>query len=238
MKLRSRFVILAFAVLLIAASFVLWPGIDLTASGLFYNPQTGFFLRDNPVLLFLHHLSYSAPRLLGGGLIAGLLCAALRRKPFLKLSAKAWLFLILALVIGPGLIANGAFKDHWGRARPREVSEFGGSAQFTAALIPAKQCQHNCSFVSGDGAFGFFLPVFAYITPRRYSRRVFWSGMGFGVLFSFARLATGAHFLSDIFFAALFMQLALLLLHIFMFGYQASFAYWRLWLFAGQTKDY
>jgi len=30
------------------------------------------------------------------------------------------------MIIGPGLLVNTVFKEHWGRARPSQVEEFGG----------------------------------------------------------------------------------------------------------------
>ena len=36
------------------------------------------------------------------------------------------LFLVLVAALGPGLLINVVFKDHYGRPRPREVQELGG----------------------------------------------------------------------------------------------------------------
>lgn len=150
-------------------------------------------------------LAFYGARVLAAAFLILSLVSWLRHKKFV-LDAKAWAFLLLALLIGPGLVANVGFKDHWGRARPREIAEFGGSEKFSPALVPHfDKAKSNGSFVSGDGAFGFFFPAFAYVAPRRLSRRVFWGGMAVGGLFGFCRLATGAHFFSDIVYAAFFM---------------------------------
>jgi lipid A 4'-phosphatase len=144
------------------------------------------------------------------------------------LDSKAWLFLFLALLIGPGLVANVGFKDHWGRARPREIAEFGGSQTFSPALTPQfEKARANGSFVSGDGSFGFFLPAFAYVVPRRLSRRVFWGGMAAGSAFGFSRLASGAHFFSDIVYAAFFMLAIGASLHALMYGLSETKARWK-----------
>jgi lipid A 4'-phosphatase len=153
-----------------------------------------------------------------------------RRRPFLKLSGKAWLFLFLGLLIGPGFVANVVFKDHWGRARPREVVEFGGTAAFSPAFYIRKECSINCSFVSGDASFGFYLPAFAFVAPSRRSRRVFWSAMALGSLFAAARVIIGAHFLSDILFAAFFMLIVNTLLHSAMFGRKKTAKCWKNWM--------
>ena len=54
---------------------------------------------------------------------------------------------LAALLLGPGWVVNEALKNHWGRARPEQVSDFGGAQRFTPALQPADQCVKNCSFV-------------------------------------------------------------------------------------------
>ena len=73
--------------------------------------------------------------------------------------ARCW-FLVAVLVVGPGLVANSIFKDNWGRARPREVVELGGTKPFTPPLLPATSCSRNCSFVSGEASSMFVLPGF------------------------------------------------------------------------------
>jgi lipid A 4'-phosphatase len=216
-----------FALLLICAA--IFPQLDLLASGLFYKSGQGFFLAGNEPFVALQWLAYYGARALGVALALLALAAFLRRGSILAVDKKGWLFLLLALLIGPVLIANAGFKDHWGRARPREVTEFGGSRSFSPALVPQANARPNESFVSGDGAFGFFLPSFAYIVPPKWSRRVFWGCMGLGGLFGLARLVMGAHFLSDILYAAACMLMASAGVHAAMYGRAATAARWRGW---------
>jgi lipid A 4'-phosphatase len=235
---RPLFVILLTCglVALGVGAFVLWPQMDLAASGLFYTPGRGFFLRDVLPVRVLGWLVYYGARALGGALAVSGLIAALRRRPFLRLSGKAWLFLLLGLLLGPGLVANVVFKDHWGRARPREVMEFGGAAHFTSPLVLSGECASNCSFVSGDGAFGFYLPSFAYVVLPRRRRSVFWGGMALGGLFGAARILAGAHFLSDVLFAAVFMLLTSAFLHAVLYGWRETASCWRSWLPLGKRR--
>jgi lipid A 4'-phosphatase len=226
-----RALLLGFLALFTLAAFAVWPQIDLIVSGWFYHSDGGFFLADTPVLEAVHVIAYRGARILGLVFILLAVVAASRRRPVLRLDAKAWAFLLLGLLIGPGLVANGALKDHWGRARPREITEFDGWAQFTPALVPSDQCKRNCSFVSGDGAFGFYLTAFAFVIPLPRSRRYFWAGMGAGAVFAFARIAAGAHFLSDNVYAAILMLAVLTALHAIMYGRAKMRRYWRFWLF-------
>ena len=111
------------------------------------------------------------------------------------------LYLALAFVLGPLLIVNAGFKDHWGRARPQAVQAFGGTSQYSAPLRPSDQCARNCAFVSGHAAFGFFLGAPWLICDRR--RRWQWLALGLamGVGFGLARVLQGRHFPSDVVFA-------------------------------------
>ncbi len=61
-------------------------------------------------------------------------------------------FLILSVVIGPGLIINAVFKDHWDRPRPRDVVEFGGMLQCTPAPLRGESGE---SFPCGHCSVGF-----------------------------------------------------------------------------------
>ena len=118
---------------------------------------------------------------------------------------KSWR-LTLALVVlggalGPGLLVNNGFKDNWQRARPYQVQPFGGTQQFTRAAVMTDQCNNNCSFVSGHVACGFFLASLMLVHRRR---RYLWGAIGVtsGLVIGFARMADGAHWLSDVLWAS------------------------------------
>lgn len=187
---------------LLLAAFVVFPESDLAVSSLFYRPDGGFYLRHHPILEALTWSArYGAYTLAFGFLTLAVGCLVAKRA-ILGQTARVWAFLLFALLVGPGLVANVIFKDNWGRARPRQTEVFGGVAPFTPALLPASNCARNCSFVSGDGSFGFFLPCLAVLAPPRARRRAFWSLLAFGSLFGIGRIISGAHFISDVVYAA------------------------------------
>jgi lipid A 4'-phosphatase len=124
--------------------------------------------------------------------------------------------------MGPGLVANLLLKDHWGRARPRHVAEFGGPKTFTPPLIPANQCPRNCSFVSGEAA-SIFLPFYAvaFVVPQ-WAAALVAAGTLLGFASGAVRVSQGAHFLSDVIFAGVFMALTVGLVYWAILGRTAT----------------
>lgn len=197
--------------------FVVYPSIDLKVSSLFF--QNGhFFLAKNPLVKFVYHavpvfvLLY-AFFILGGLLV--LFCG--RRKTVFGLGKKAFLYLALALALGPGLTVNFALKNYVGRARPGQVVQFGGSKHFTPAFVLSDQTKPNGSFVSGHASAGFSIVALALLLCRRRRRQVLALAIASGGVIGLARMAQGKHFLSDVIFAFVFVYLVSYLLHEIMF---------------------
>ena len=109
-------------------------------------------------------------------------------------------FFVVAGILGPGAVVNLVFKDHWQRARPYQVENFGGNQKFTRATVITNQCDNNCSFVSGHVACGVFLISLGLVQRRR---RMAWTvaGTAAGLTIAFARMADKAHWLSDVLWA-------------------------------------
>jgi lipid A 4'-phosphatase len=188
---RSRIILgsfLAFAILVVIA-----PGIDLAVSSLFYDGHS--FLRDSAFratqqVVLLLFLCISTATVIGVFVYNRMFARNLG-----GIDGRRVLYLLLVLGIGPGLIVNTTLKDNFGRARPRDVTEFGGSKQFTPAFIVSQECNKNCSFSSGDAAGGFFAIALALALTRR--RMAFAVALLFGAAISVSRMASGAHFFSD-----------------------------------------
>jgi lipid A 4'-phosphatase len=194
----------AAALVFAAALFLLFPALDLWAAGLFYRADRGFFLGDTPPVRAIYvGVPYLTDAIVIG--VAALYLLSLRRgRAAARVDGRVALYLLLALALGPGLVVNALLKDHWGRARPSQVEEFGGSRQFTPAPLPADQCARNCSFPAGHPAMGFYLISFALLVPERRRRRAAVAGaVAAGAVIGLARMAQGGHFLSDVVFSGL-----------------------------------
>ena len=201
------------------AIFLLAPQADLATSGLFYKPERGFVLASwKPIVLLFHTIPWIA----WGALILAAIGASwllLLGRPLWQLDRKALIFLVASMVAGPGLLANTFFKDHWGRARPVQIEEFGGTHQFTPAPLLAAECNRNCAFVAGHAALAFSLVSFAFLLPPGYSRRRgITAALGFGAFVGVGRIAQGAHFLSDVVYAGLLVYGTTALLHWWIVG--------------------
>lgn len=194
-----RMIGFAGAFLGLCGGLILLPGIDLWASGLFYRPAAGFFLGDwAPFRLAHEDLSYVVAGF-AVFLVALLLATLMTHRAVLGVRRQAAIYLLLALALGPGLTVNTIFKDHWGRARPAQITAFGGEKKFSPAFVPSDQCQRNCSFPAGDPAMGFYLVSLAFLAATPAKRR--WGVVGAiaaGGALGVVRLAQGGHFLSDI----------------------------------------
>lgn len=185
--------------LLLCGGLILLPGIDLWMSGQFYRPGDGFFLGDwAPFRLAHDHLDLAVWAFVIMVAVAGS-ASFFRRRAVLGLSPRAAIFLLLALALGPGLTVNTIFKDHWGRARPAQITQFGGTQKFTPAFVPSDQCRRNCSFPAGDPAIGFYLVSVALLAGSAAARRAgIIAAVASGAALGVVRLAQGGHFLSDV----------------------------------------
>ena len=128
-----------------AVVFTVFPGLDLWMSAQFFRPEDGFYLKEAWWAVAL----YEAVPIIA--IVVSLACIALlvqnrvRGRPVGRASNRFLLFVLAALAVGPGLVVNVGFKDHWGRARPRDVTEFFGDKRFTPALQPTDQCDRRSS---------------------------------------------------------------------------------------------
>lgn len=193
------------------AVFSAVPEIDLWVAGMFHD-GAGFPLRSDPALAALRTLyKWVFIAFCAGTVLMVLLRLWLPvgwRTPL-----RVWLFFGALMVVGPGLIANALFKEHWGRARPDAVTVFGGVHPFTPPFVIAHGCTANCSFVSGEGAAAAALAfalaaAFWPSLPGRFARVAAGVAMALWLLGAgLIRMAPGKHFLSDTLFAFVLMAM-------------------------------
>lgn len=204
-------------VLAVSALFLLFPQIDLYVTGLFYD-ERGFFLRH---LAFNDFVYYYGPRsaLLFAlvSLIVYFVLLIAKKDVLYSIKRRGFLYLFLAMVIGPGLIVNWGFKDHFGRARPAHIEQFGGDKSFTPPLVVTDQCDTNCSFTSGHASAGFYFVALSFLFVGATSNYLFWFGFLYGWLIGFVRIVQGGHFFSDTLFSFIFVYLSSKILYHFMF---------------------
>ena len=197
--LRRDTMLFAFCV----ALFVFFPQIDYSITTLFYDPMAAgtnpfiwadvfwvqglyrtFAVLQWPILLILSAV-YTFNRVRNSGQHAD----SVRSKV---------LFLLVLLLLGPGLAVNEVVKKTSGRERPNDTQMFGGSAQHQDFLDFSGACKSNCSFVSGHAALGFWFIGLAWVTGRR---RYFQLGIAIGLLVGLGRVMQGNHYASDVVFA-------------------------------------
>lgn len=189
---------------LLALVFSVFPAIDLWVASLFWRPEAGFWMGRGAYAQFW----YQAIPIVRNFLVIPigvilLVLWGIRRRPPLGIPPRALLLFLGTLALGSGLLVNEALKNHWDRARPREVERFGGEARFTPALVPADQCEDNCSFVSGHASFVFVGYAIALVARRRALAIGIVTLLG--ALAGLGRLMQGGHFVSDVAFAGVFM---------------------------------
>ncbi|MDF1632513.1 phosphatase PAP2 family protein [Mycoplana sp. MJR14] len=186
--------------LLVAASavFAVFPQLDLEFSRLFFDGER-FPLADNALLEAFR----TVPVGVGGFIVIVALLSLISRRFRARLGIRARdaLVPIATYGLGVGLVVNEILKETIGRARPRDVWEFGGDSGFTSAWVMSDACQTNCSFTSGEaaGAIAMYSMLALFSPASSFLRRA--AG---GVICMTAaalglnRIAVGAHFLSDV----------------------------------------
>jgi lipid A 4'-phosphatase len=191
--------------------FALWPGIDLFVSGLFHVPGRGFPVADMIWVERLRRAIWGASILLVAGALPALLLAAQRGAPVLRLDARDWGFILALYALGPGLLVETVLKGFWGRSRPADVTQFGGTRDFSAPHEITDQCLRNCSFTAGEMAGAVALAVSVALVASRWRGRMSVRGQSMAraaivaipVLAGLQRIAAGRHFLSDVVLSAL-----------------------------------
>jgi membrane-associated PAP2 superfamily phosphatase len=182
----------------VSVVFLLFPGIDLWATALFYDPAAGFTAAASPALRLLRSSGDWAMEIVAVVLVVSLLAKIAMPSRRSLIPPSVSLFLLATLAFATGLVVNAILKDLWGRPRPRMVTEFGGNAPYVEVWRISGECLRNCSFVAGEASSALWLVVIAFVVPRRYRLPVLVVTGLFALALSINRIAFGAHFLSDV----------------------------------------
>jgi lipid A 4'-phosphatase len=182
--------------LVVMTALIAMSGADLTVSS-FFHINGGWPVGERFPWKFLYIVDRFPAILLA---IAGLLAVVVSlRWPSRRYWAKCGIFLILLLVLGPGVLVNTIFKDGWGRPRPCEILQFEGKKTFLQPWQKGISGQGR-SFPSGHASAAFYMMAPFFIYRHRNKRRAHvWlaGGIVFGIFMSIARISQGGHFLSD-----------------------------------------
>ncbi|MCW8994826.1 MAG: phosphatase PAP2 family protein [Psychromonas sp.] len=173
--------------------------LDLLISNIFYVPGESFPLKNNPLIRFFY-FSINVSVTLSIIFVIAFTIAASIKKTLRKY--KMWVVaLFISMVVGPGLIVNSLFKDHFGRPRPSQSIEFGGTLG-SKAILEANWGNHGKSFASGHAAVPLSFLVLAFLAGRRGKVKLakqLTVGLGaWYLLVCCARIAAGGHYFSDV----------------------------------------
>lgn len=175
--------------------------IDIALQKPYFDIENGWYMRKIPFWDFI----YKYGIFLGYFLVVAAL--AMVSISYWKKAAVKWrrpaVFLILVMIIGPGVLVNATLKDHWGHPRPREIKEFGGKEDYVKVWM--KGPTKGKSFPCGHASMGFFMSIPFLFLRNRY-RKWAWVFFGFGTLYGlligYARMIAGGHFAGDVLWAA------------------------------------
>lgn len=200
MMCRRSFVVW-YVLMLVGYLLFFWcfPQIDIAVSRLFYSSEMGMFpLREHGLTYAIYYGVKLVSWAVGTMLLLALIASFLGRfyAPFKRISTRAVVYLLLVLAIGPGILVHWVSKEVWGRPRPVNIEEFGGSQAFIPAfhLSPS---DHK-SFTSGHAAMGFYFLALALFFEGYKRRAIYVVGLSLGALVGLVRIAQGGHFLSDV----------------------------------------
>jgi len=203
---RTTAIVLNWAVpivILAAATIVFWTtDLDLAIERLFYKAGAGWVHKDDQPWHGLYKLGVVPAWCMALSALAVLIAS--RWVAGWVRHRRTALFLVVVMAVGPGLLVNELFKKHWGRPRPLDVYEFDGDRAFVPVWVKSPAGNGN-SFASGHASTGFYLFAPWFFMRRRSMKKALWwlaLGAAYGSIVGLARMVQGAHFISDVVWAA------------------------------------
>ncbi len=196
--------VIFFALVIGAATAILFTVFshwDMTIAGYFFSERRGFSIAAAGWAKHVRTAANWIPWLFAGPAFAAVILKLIFPAGRMFMPARAAVLLAATMALGPGLMVNGILKEHWGRPRPVHVDTFGGSHVFKPWYRSDGTCPTNCSFVSGEGALGFWLVAPASLVPGPAGAVAMVAAVSFGALAGGLRIAFGGHFFTDVVFS-------------------------------------
>lgn len=175
--------------------------LDISLQNPYYNSVQGWFLAKVPFWDFLYRYGIFL------GYFMVIIALAIVSVSYWKKSVVKWrkasYFMLFVMVLGPGVLVNATFKDHWGRPRPREVKQFDGTETHIKPWVKGEG--KGKSFPCGHASMGFLISIPFLFLRKRYKTWAwvfFIFGTLYGLLIGYARMIAGGHFASDVLWSA------------------------------------
>ena len=188
------------------------PDVDLYVSSLFNIGGSQFYLQSNNFLSIIFR-KYLLPIILIYILILPIINIFFKIEKIYygyKFSLKELFLIWFSQIFTILVFINLILKKFWGRARPDDTLQFDGEAVFTPWYQISNECSSTCSFVSGDASVGFSIIILYFITKNIL---FLYLSLILGFSLGMVRIMAGGHFLSDIFFAGLFIIILNLIIY-------------------------
>ncbi len=210
--------IIALAIAVVAGlAFGLFPELDLAVARHFHayidSSNNAFAWRISRPVMLVRNIGLWVGAVLVAPAVGALVLKLILPERKMLVSGRAIVFLIATMALAPGLLVNVVLKDHWGRPRPIDVTEFGGTQHFVAWWDRRGDCPNNCSFVSGDAAGAFWTIAPATLAPPQWRALAYGAALVLGAGMAAFRVMAGAHFVSDVVLAGVFTFLIIWLMY-------------------------
>jgi len=221
--------LVVFAVIVVGTTALFWVSdLDIEFSRLFYkpgHPGGPWPYYENLLWRVLYEsdtyltLALSAISLVM--IVIGIL------KPQRRVVLRYGLFILLAGLIGAGLLTNMVFKEYWGHPRPDNITEFGGELAYLPPLAKG-EAGNGESFPSGHVSIAFsFIAIWFILrhTRPRAATLCLIAVIGLTALEGAGRIVRGRHFLSDVLWGAYIPYLVCFLLYHLIFKKGTQYSY-------------
>lgn len=198
-------IILPLLIILLLTVIAWLTRIDHFMAGIFFNEADKIWFLKHDLIITLIYEATPVPAFIVFGISVIVAITSIWKKTWRKWTRQA-ICLIVVMALGPGLVVNSIFKDWYGRPRPKQTVEYEGKMEFCPVWIIGHPGEAK-SFPCGHASVGFYFMAGYFCwwrKNRRVARRWMAAGLGAGTLLGLARMASGAHWFSDVVWAAAF----------------------------------